>query len=87
MSSGYKLIYRKDAAKFLAKNEKAIQKRIATGLQGLLENPPIGDIKPMKGYIGLYRLRIGTYRILFEIDQTEKMVYIRTIDSRGGIYK
>ncbi len=41
----------------------------------------------MKGYIGLYRLRIGTLRILFEVNHDEKVVYIRAIDSRGGIYK
>lgn len=73
--------------KFLAKQEVTIQERIAKGLTGLLTIPPRGDIKQMKGYQGLYRLRIGTYRILFEISHTEKIVYIQAIDSRGGIYK
>ena len=87
MISGYKLIYHKDALKFLAKQEKAVQERIAQGLRSLLIIPPEGDIKPMKGYPGIYRLRIGSFRILFEINHTEKFVYIRAIDSRGGIYK
>lgn len=87
MSSGYKLTYHKDAVKFIAKQEKQIQERIAQGLKGLLVIPPSGDIKPLKGYVGLYRLRIGTLRILFEINHDEKVVYIRAIDSRGGIYK
>ena len=87
MSSGYKLIYHKDALKFLAKQEKAVQERIAQGLRSLLKIPPEGDIKPLKGYPGVYRLRIGSLRILFEINHIEKFVYIRAIDSRGGIYK
>lgn len=87
MNSDYKLIYHKDAIKFLAKQEVAVQERIATGLTSLLTIPPSGDIKRMKGQQGLYRLRIGTYRILFEINHTEKIVYIQAIDSRGGIYK
>ncbi len=61
--------------------------RIAKGLTGLLTIPPRGDIKLLKGHQCLYRLRIGTYRILFEISHTEKIVYIQAIDSRGGIYK
>lgn len=77
------LTYHKDTVKFIAKQEKAIQERIAQGLKGLLKIPPNGDIKPMKGYVGLYRLRIG----LFEISLAEKVIYIRAIDSRGGIYK
>lgn len=36
VSSDYKLIYHKSALKFIAKQEKAVQKRIAEGLKGLL---------------------------------------------------
>ena len=87
MNSDYKLIYHKDTLKFLAKQEVAVQERIAKGLTALLTIPPRGDITQMKGYQGLYRLRIGTYRILFEINHIEKIVYIQAIDFRGGIYK
>ncbi|MCL5057973.1 MAG: type II toxin-antitoxin system RelE/ParE family toxin [Actinobacteria bacterium] len=87
MSLGYRLIYHRDAVKFLAKQEKAVQERIARGLKGLIKNPPCGDIKPMKGNLGLYRLRIGTYRVLFEIKHNEKVIYIEAIDFRGGVYK
>ncbi|WP_286883351.1 type II toxin-antitoxin system RelE family toxin [Aneurinibacillus sp. UBA3580] len=87
MSSGYKLIYRKEALKFIAKQEKAVQERMALGLKGLLEIPPQGDIKTMKGHTGLYRLRVGTYRVLFRIEHEEKIVYIEAIGNRGDIYK
>ncbi len=87
MSSDYTLTYHKEAVKFIAKQEKSVQERIAQGLRDLLNDPPTGDIKQMKGYIGLYRLRIGTMRMLFEISRSEKVIYIRAIDSRGGIYK
>jgi len=87
VSSDYKLIYHKDALKFLAKQEVDVQERIAKGLTGLLTIPPRGDIKLLKGHHGLYRLRIGTYRLLFEINHTENIVYIQATDSRGGIYK
>ena len=85
MNSDYKLFYHKDALKFLAKQELAIQERIAKGLTVLIAIPLRGDIKLVKGHQGLYRLRVGTYRILFEINHTEKIVYIQAIDSRVGI--
>lgn len=87
VNSDYKLIYHKSSLKFIAKQEKAIQKRIAEGLKGLLEIPPEGDIKSMKGYEELYRLRIGTFRILFNVNHDEKIIYIQTIGNRGDIYK
>ncbi|MNW46762.1 Plasmid stabilization system protein [compost metagenome] len=87
MSSGYKLIYHKEAVKYLSKQETAVQQRIAQGLTGLLASPPVGDIRLMKGYDGLYRLRVGSNRILFEVNDQEKIIYIRAIGSRGDIYK
>ncbi|HHY74358.1 MAG TPA: type II toxin-antitoxin system RelE/ParE family toxin [Bacillus bacterium] len=87
MSSDYKLIYHKSAVKFIAKQDKASQERIAAGLKGLLNIPSEGDIKILKGYSGLYRLRIGNYRIIFEINHDEQVVYIQAIGSRGDIYK
>lgn len=87
MNSGYRLIYHRNTVKFIAKQEKANQERIAQELKGLLVIPPRGDIKPMKGRQGLYRLRIGNYRVLFEIQHSEKVIYIQAVDFRGGIYK
>ncbi|WP_338470741.1 hypothetical protein R4Z10_18425 [Niallia sp. XMNu-256] len=49
--------------------------------------PPLGDIKPLKGQKGLLRLRIGTFSTIFEVDHNEKIVYILTIDNRGDVYK
>lgn len=40
----YKLIYRKEAVKFLSKQGKEVQERIAIALKGLLHIPPQGDI-------------------------------------------
>ncbi|WP_368858686.1 type II toxin-antitoxin system RelE/ParE family toxin [Oceanobacillus saliphilus] len=44
-------------------------------------------MKPLKGRKGQLRLRVGTYRIIFEADHNEKMIYILTIDNRGDVYK
>ncbi|AEV20782.1 MULTISPECIES: type II toxin-antitoxin system RelE family toxin [Geobacillus] len=86
MNSGYKLIYRKAAVKFIARQDKDVQERFAFGLQGLLAIPPQGDIKKLKGQDGLYRLRVGTYRVLFRIDHEERIIYIEAIGNRGDVY-
>jgi len=72
--------------KFLAKQEKAIQERIRRALTGLAIRPPVGDIKPMKGQGKLMRLRVGTFRVIFEVNHTEQIVFILTIDNRGDVY-
>ncbi len=86
MSLTYRLTLNRDAVKFVAKQEKAVQERIRKSLLGLTVRPPIGDIKPMKGYDKRFRLRVGSYRVLFEIDHQEQIVYILAIDNRGDVY-
>lgn len=87
MNSNYKLIYHKAALKFLAKQGKNVQERISEGIGGIVKIPPEGDIKLMKGYKELYRLRVGTFRVLFEVDHNERVVYIQAIGNRGDVYK
>lgn len=86
MSSTLKLIYHRRALKFLEKQEVIIQERIVNALKGLSIRPPIGDIKPLQGRGNLMRLRVGTYRIIFETQLDERLVYIWSIENRGDAY-
>lgn len=86
MSLNYQLTLSRDAVKFVAKQEKDVQVRIRKALLGLTVRPPVGDIRLMKGYEKRFRLRIGSYRVLFEVNLQEKIVYILAIDNRGDVY-
>lgn len=46
------------------------------------------DVKPMEGYPrNTYRLRIGKYRVLYSVDNENKIVRITSVRPRGGAYK
>lgn len=74
--------YSKQAVKAISAMDKPTKQRIKNGIEGI----PNGDIKPLIGYKGCFRLRIGDWRILFSYadDQT---VIIEKIAPRGQIYK
>lgn len=86
MNTDYTLTYHKSAVKFIAKLDKTSQKRIVAGLKGLASVPPQGDIKRLQGHADLYRLRIGNFRFIFNIDHQEYAIYIKAIGNRGDIY-
>ena len=86
MSLTYRLTLNRDAVKFIAKQEKAVQERIRKSLLGLTVRPPMGDIKPLKGFDQRFRLRVGNFRVLFEVDHLKQFIYILAIDNRGDIY-
>lgn len=77
----FQIVYSKKALRFLKKQDKPTQKRLVTAISQL---PIEGDIKKMQGTRG-YRLRVGSYRILFDINGI--IIDIIDIGNRGQIYK
>jgi mRNA interferase RelE/StbE len=84
------IIYSNTAVKAIANLDKGMKLRIKSGIEGLLELPPRGDITHIRSSNSLtYRLRIGKYRIIYEFanNDGEQVLVIKDIGSRGDIYK
>jgi mRNA interferase RelE/StbE len=79
-----KVVLEKKAAKYLESLDAVMKHRINEALQDLAKEPPTGDIVKLQGENG-YRRRIGDYRIVFDITETEVIVY--KIAPRGQAYK
>ena len=45
-----------------------------------------GDRKQLKGHRGLYRLRVGDYRIIYSVDNGKLIVRVVDAGNRGQIY-
>lgn len=77
----FQIVYSKKAVKFLKKQDKPTRIRLIEAIDKL---PLDGDIKKLQGVDG-YRLRVGDYRILFDVNGV--IVDIIEIGNRGQIYK
>ena len=51
-----------------------------------MENPIIHDTKTVEGSKGLFRIRVGDYRILYEVDYRNNLIGVIKIDKRRRIY-
>ena len=80
----FKIIWDKGAEKQLTELEKNISIRIYKKINSLKEDFDSADIKRLQNS-GLFRLRIGDYRILFEI--SKEVITILRIGHRKNIYK
>lgn len=80
----YKIVIEKPAMKFLLKQPQAQRERLLRAIHGLPDN---GDIKPMSGHENLYRLRVGSYRVIYTIEGDLLIVRVLTIGNRGDVYK
>lgn len=85
----YKLELSKQVVKFLDKSEYQLKIKIITAFEQLSNNPRSSnlDIKAMINKKGHFRLRIGKYRFLYEMTDTELFIYVYKADSRGDVYK
>jgi len=80
----YKVVIEKPARKFILKQPKDQQERL---LKALYKLPSEGDILPMRGRKGQYRVRIGTYRAVYNLCNNILTVQVIKVDNRGGVYK
>lgn len=84
----YKARILKTASRELAHLDKPIAKRIVERIQWLAANLDNANPKALKGDLaGLYKLREGDYRIIYEILRKEKVILIHSIGHRREVYQ
>ncbi len=84
----YSLRILKPASKELEKLDRFTAKHIAARIHWLSENLDSTKLFPLKGELkGLYRIREGSYRIIFEILKNEQTIIIHAIGHRRDLYK
>jgi len=82
----YTLSFSKQSIKELEKISEPYYSNIKQVIIDLTQNPrPHGYIK-LKGRDG-YRIRVGTYRVIYEIFDTELIIDIITIGHRKDVYE
>lgn len=80
----YQILIKKKAKKFIDKLPADEKVRVISAIERLPEGE---DIKRLKGYEGILRLRVGTYRIIYEVDNNRLIVTVINAGNRGQIYK
>ena len=81
----YTVIYDEEALQNLEKLEKKIRKRIFEKIISTKENPFHYFVRLSSR--GEFKLRVGDYRIIADIDEKTKKISILFIDHRKNIYK
>lgn len=78
-------------AKGVAKDLKGLPKEVSSRAQLIIEKNLAQDPyqgKPLKGvYRGLWKYRVGDYRIIYKIEQTKLVVFVLRIRHRREVYR
>jgi len=84
---GYSIIYKPSAAKAFRKIYPGARERIKEAVEGLAVDPrPQGYIQ-LAGGAGECRIRVGQYRIVYDIEDHELVVLVLRIGHRREVYR
>jgi mRNA-degrading endonuclease RelE of RelBE toxin-antitoxin system len=80
----YEIKFSTQATKFFKSLSQDVQKRVKDKFREISENPS----RYLEHYEGDYnKIRIGKLRALVDADNQRKIIFVRTFDKRGRIYK
>jgi len=86
----WKVELSKNSLKYLKKSDKKTSQRLLSSLEALeASEHPLShkDVRPLVGKLrGFYRLRVGEFRLIFELDNTNKRIGVLLIIPRGNAY-
>lgn len=84
----YRLDYSPRARKDIrAIRYRTLKRRIEKALLALREEPRPPGAERLVGQDGLMRLRVGDWRILYEVHEREVVVLVVRIGPRGEVYE
>lgn len=83
----YQIRLSERAEQVLRKLDKVIAKRIVRRLRWLAENVAEIVHQALKGQFSDYfRLRVGDYRIMYQLDHEQRLILVEEIGHRSDIY-
>ena len=83
----HKLIIAKPVQKQIDELPADIQPRVDRKIASLAVIPRPEGARKLKGYMNEYRIRVGNYRICYEIDDSETVIRILRCCHRKDVYR
>jgi mRNA interferase RelE/StbE len=87
MSATYEVRVARRAARSLASLERREQQRIRAALDILSSNPRPPNCVALQGENCVYRVRVGVYRIVYEVLDSVLLIHVVRISHRREVYR
>ena len=83
----YAVSFARSARKQLQVLDRALALRIVGRVESLAVMPrPVGCVK-LEGGVGLWRIRVGDYRVIYEIDDDHRRIDVSAVRHRRDAYR
>ncbi len=82
----YEVSFHKAAAKEFAQLGRSVQKRLAKVIDGLRTDPYPQNAETLKGSMSARRIRVGNYRVVYEVYVDRVLVFVVAVGHPREIY-
>lgn len=83
----YTLSFQPSAARSARKLPRDVAVRIKAATDALQDDPRPAGVKALTGQRGLWRIRIGDYRVIYEIRDNELVILVVRVAHRSTVYQ
>ncbi len=81
----YTITFARSARKELERLPAGLVERSLEKIEALSDNPRPAGVTKLKGHKGLWRLRVGDYRVVFFIDDAARVVDVSIVRHRREV--
>jgi mRNA interferase RelE/StbE len=85
--SAYTVEARPRVRKTLRQLDPGIRKAVLDAIRALGTDPRPAGVTPLKGHRPWLRVRVGDYRIIYDVDDTSRTVTIAVVGHRREVYR
>lgn len=84
----YTLLLDRSASKYLSKlRDQNLKRRLEEAIKSLIHTPLPSGYKKLAGTDCTYRIRVGDYRIIYDIEHEKITILVLAIGHRRDIYR
>ena len=86
----YEVLFHKKLAKSIKNLPKSHLQKFAKLIDVLMTNPfpwKDFDLKKIEGSKDTYRIRVGSYRVVYHVDREQKTIHVLKFETREKVYK
>jgi mRNA interferase RelE/StbE len=83
----YKIDFANSAAKEMRDLSEDLQRRIGLMIDRLAHDPRHHGVRKLAGHEHLYRVKVGNYRLVYEIDDENASIKITRVRHRRDAYR
>ena len=83
----YTIRFTNSAAREFRTFPPEIKRRVAAVIDSLQQKPRPAGVRKLRGSTELYRIRIGPYRLVYEIDDSMLRILVTKIRYRSDAYR